>query len=78
MEGITEESFAAVMKEVRNLARKLGIRQIQFHTSIGTNLHKLFSTSYKSMPSFPVLFRDFGSPVALETIKFTFADIDIF
>ena len=78
MEGITEESFAAVMKEVRNLTRKLGIRQIQFHTSGGTQLHKLFSTSYKSTPSFPVLFQDFGSPVALETIKFTFADVDIF
>jgi hypothetical protein len=78
MEGITEESFVAVMKEVRNLASKLGIRRIQFHTSAGTQLHKLFSATYKSTPSFPVLFQDFGSPVALETIKFTFADIDIF
>ena len=78
IEGITKESFTLVMKELKSLARKLGIRQIQFHTSIGTNLHKLFSASYKSTPSFPVLFQDFGSPVVLETIKFTFADIDIF
>jgi hypothetical protein len=78
IEGITKESFTPTMKELKGLASKLGIRQIQFHTSTGTELYKLFSTSYKSMPSFPVLFRDFGSPVALETIKFTFADIDIF
>jgi hypothetical protein len=78
IEGITKESFTPAMKELKNLASKLGIRQIQFHTSTGTELHKLFSTSYKSAPSFPVLFQDFGSPVVLETIKFTFADIDIF
>ena len=78
VEAMSKESFAPVMKELRNLARELGIRQIQFHTSTGTELHKLFSASYKSTPSFPVLFQDFGSPIDLEKIKFTFADIDIF
>jgi GNAT superfamily N-acetyltransferase len=78
IDGINKKSFAAVMKRLKNLSRRLGIRQIQFHTSTGTRLHKLFSTRYKATPSFPVLFQDFGSLGDLETIKFTFADIDIF
>jgi len=78
VEAISKETFALVMKELKNLARKLGMRQIQFHTSTGTELHKLFSVWYKSTPSFPVLFQDFGSPIDLKKIKFTSADIDIF
>ena len=78
MEGINERNFAAVINEVKKIAKKLGVRQVQFHSSPGTMLHQLFSVNYKPGPSFHVIFQDFGSPVPLKKIKFTFADIDIF
>ena len=78
MEGVNESNFAAVINEIKQIAKKLGVRQIQFHSSPGTVLHQLFSVNYKPGPSFHVIFQDFGSPVPLKEIKFTFADIDIF
>ena len=78
MQGVREDNFKQVMKTVQGIARNLGLRQIHFHSSPGTSLHKLFSGSYRVSPSFPVLFQDFNSSIALEKVKFSFADIDIF
>jgi hypothetical protein len=76
--GANEKNFTMVMEEVKKLARRLGIKQVQFHCSRGTHLHSLFSAYISPSPSYPALFQDFGSPVPPEKIKFTFADIDIF
>jgi hypothetical protein len=78
MEGITEKNFADVMLRLKKIAKKLGKRKIQFHICPGTSLHKLFAAAYEEAPSYPVLFQDFGSTIAPEQIKFSFADIDIF
>jgi len=78
MEAVTEVNFNTVIGKLKSLARQLGIRQIQFHTSDATALYDLFAAHYKSIPSYPMLFQDFGSAVSPEKIKFTFADIDIF
>jgi hypothetical protein len=77
-EGVDGKTFPAFMQQVKKLARKLGIRQVQFHSSTGTGLHSLFAAKYKAIPSYPVLFQDFGSAIPVDKIKFTFADIDIF
>jgi len=78
MEGVDENNFAAVIRKVKRMAMKLGVRQLQFHTSPGTRLHGLFAAHYRAMASYPVLFQDFGSTIPPAKIKFTFADIDIF
>ena len=78
MENITEKNFQMAIEGIRTIARKLGIRQIQFHCCKDTTLYNLFSNSSNSIPSFPVLFPDLNSSVPIENIKFTFADIDIF
>jgi hypothetical protein len=78
MEGITEKNFTVVINKLKGIAKSLGLRRVQFHCSPGTSLHELFAASYTATPSYPVLFQDFGSPVPIEKIKFTFADIDIF
>ena len=78
IEGINETNFNTVISKLKGIARKLGMRKIQFHCSPGTNLHQLFAVNYKPKLSFHVIFQDFGSPVPLEIVKFTFADIDIF
>ena len=78
MENVDETNFKAVIYKLKRIARKLGVRQIQFHCSPGTTLHRLFSEKFEATPSYPVLFQDFGSSIPPEKIKFTFADIDIF
>jgi Acetyltransferase (GNAT) domain len=78
MENIRQENFTDVMNEIKKIAGKLGLKQIQFHCCKGTALHDLFSRAFKAIPSFPVLFQDFGSDIPPDKIKFSFADIDIF
>lgn len=78
MENVTEENFNSVIKGLKRTAWWLGIRQIQFHCSPGTQLYQLFAKHFPESPSYPVLFQDFGSAIPLEKIKFTFSDIDIF
>ncbi|HKO79674.1 MAG TPA: GNAT family N-acetyltransferase [Chitinophagaceae bacterium] len=78
IEGLNEKNFVAVLETLIGVAKKLGVKEIQFHCSPGIRLHSLFSAYCEPSPSYPALFQDFGSPVPPEKIKFTFADIDIF
>ena len=74
----TDEDFEAMMTGIKKLALKLGLKHIHFHTSHQTRLSGLFSMRYSADPSFYVLFKDLGSRIPLDKIKFTYADIDIF
>jgi hypothetical protein len=76
--GLTNANFIATIKTLKWMAKLAGIRQIQFHCSEGAALQQLFSLHYPALPSYPVLFQDFGAAIAPEKIKFNFADIDIF
>lgn len=75
---ITKTDFDTTMNQLMKLARKLGITQIQFHTSPHTSLHALFAERYQPVTSFPIIFKDLSSGLQLKSIKFTFADIDVF
>jgi hypothetical protein len=78
MEQVDENNFDSVMDTLKGICRRLGIRQLAFHISPDTALHRLWSARYEAIPSYPVLFQDFDAALPLEKIKFTFADIDIF
>ena len=78
MEDVNEKNFDMVINQLKKIAKRLGLRQIQFHCSPETSLYKLFITKHCPTSSFPVLFQDLGSSIPPEKIKFTFADIDIF
>lgn len=75
---LTGNSDKDFLDEIKTLAKKLNLNKISFQVCSGCRLHDLFATRYKAIPSFPVLFKDFGSGLPLKKIKFTFADIDIF
>ncbi len=75
---VSPDDFDNVMDEIKKIAARLGINQIQFQTSPNTNLHSLFIKRYQPVPSFPVLFQDLDSDLSLNKFKFSFADIDIF
>jgi Acetyltransferase (GNAT) domain len=72
------EDFDDMMAKLYKLALRLGVHRIQFHTSHQTRLSTLFAERYEAIPSFYILFKDLGSNIPLEKIKFTFADIDTF
>jgi len=76
--ALATDNFDAVMRKVTNLAQKLGVKQVLFHASPGTRLHKLFNDRYWSVPSFPVIFKGLGSKISTDKMKFTIADVDIF
>jgi len=76
--GVTANNFAEIISKLLKLASRLGLKQLQFHTSPNTQLHALFSGRYKAIPSFPVIFKDLIGDTTVDKIKFTFADIDIF
>lgn len=78
IEGLNEKNFTTVLETLIGIAKKLGVKEIQFHCSPGIQLHSLFSAYCEPSPSYHALFQDFGSPVPLEKIKFIFADIDVF
>jgi hypothetical protein len=73
-----EGEFDSMMIDLKKLALKLGLKNIQFHTSHQTRLSGLLSSRYPAEPSFYVLFKDFGSRIPLDKIKFTYADVDTF
>ena len=75
---IEDQDFDAVMDAIKKLTKRMGLLQVFFQTSPDTRLHTLFAGRYKSKPSFPILFQDFGAEIPLDKIKFTFADTDIF
>jgi hypothetical protein len=72
------EDFEGMMEKLHKLAFRLGLQSIQFHTSHQTQLSTLFAERYEATPSFYILFKDLGSNIPLDKIKFTFADVDIF
>lgn len=72
------DDFDDMLYELKKLAGKLGLRQIHFHASPGTNLHRLFAMRFKSFQSFPAIFKILGEDLPLDSFKFTSADIDTF
>ncbi|MBV8388570.1 MAG: GNAT family N-acetyltransferase [Mucilaginibacter sp.] len=70
--------FDTMLINLKKLAMKLGLKNIQFHTSHQTRLSWLLSSRYPAQPSFYVLFKDLGSRIPLDKIKFTYADVDTF
>jgi len=75
---LTGKNSEYFFDQVKALAKKLNLGKISFQVCSGCRLHDLFADHYEGIPSFPVLFKDLGSGLPLEKIKFTFADIDIF
>ena len=75
---VKENEFDSTLADLKKLASRMGLNELQFHASPGTTLHRLFSAVCQPIPSFPVIFKDLGANVQTEQIKFTSADIDTF
>ncbi len=79
MEQVDESNFDNVMQTLKSICRRLGIRLISSPYQPAYQPVPLVECSLcRCVPSFPVIFQDFGAALPLEKIKFTFADVDIF
>jgi hypothetical protein len=76
--SVVATDFDNMIHKLKKLASRLSIKEIHFHASPGTTLHKLFTDCFESIPSFPVIFKDLVRKIPLSKIKFTSADIDTF
>jgi GNAT superfamily N-acetyltransferase len=76
--SVIPADFDYVIAELKKLARNIGLKEIHFHASPGTTLYGLFAKSFKSIPSFPVIFKNLAGDSPIDKIKFTSADIDTF
>jgi len=76
--GITDYNLKTLMDKLLKIGRRVGVKQIQFHTSPCTKLHTLFIQQYEAIRSFPVILKDLDGGVQADNLKFAFADIDIF
>jgi len=70
--------FDEMMEKLQKIAFKLGVHRILFHTSHQTQLAAMFAERYESVPSYYVMFKDLGSKLPLDKVKFTFADAEPF
>jgi hypothetical protein len=75
---VEPKDFDEAIAELKKLALKLGLSEIHFQASPCTVLHGLFAERFKSIPSFPVIFKVFDDGLKTDQIKFTSADIDTF
>jgi hypothetical protein len=75
---VKEKNFNNLMLRIIQLAERLGLREIHFHSSPGTNLYQLFASRYPFIKSFPVIIRTLGNNSPLAGVKFTSADFDTF
>jgi Acetyltransferase (GNAT) domain len=78
MNGVTDQNAEEVIARLKRLARRLGLRQIQFHCSEGISLHRLFRNKIAPISSYHVLIQDFGATISPSALRFVFADLDIF
>jgi hypothetical protein len=72
------KDFDDMMEKLQKLALRLGVHRILFHTSHQTQLASMFAERYEAVPSHYVLFKDLGSKIPLDKVKFTYADVDLF
>lgn len=75
---VEPSDFDELTARLQEIALKLGIQEIHFHTSPGTTLHSLFAARFDPITSFPVIFKELEGGLAIDNIKFTSADIDTF
>jgi len=78
MEVMPEREFRETIRALQKIAFFMGLQKIEFQTSPGSRLDRLFSRFFNSTPGFPVMCLDFNSVIPPGRIKFTLGDIDIF
>ena len=77
LEASSTADMATTVRALRSLALRLGVHQILFQASKNTRFTSL-SDHFETIAGQPVIYRDLGSRIPVEKVRFTFGDFDNF
>lgn len=66
------------LKALKQKARWLGIPKITFQVSPGAKLDRFFAARYSAHDSWAIGYKDYGSGLPLNKLRFTYGDLDTF
>lgn len=78
LEASSDAELDHAMRSLRSLAARLGLHQIVIQASKDTRFATYFSSRTGSSRELPVIYRDLGSKIPRDTLRFTFGDLDNF
>jgi hypothetical protein len=78
LEASSEAEMEKTTRALERLARRLGVHQILFQASKDTRFSSFFGKRFRTLPGMPVIYRNLGSEIPSEKLRFTFGDLDNF
>lgn len=78
LEARSEAELDETLGALRRLARRLGVDQIVFQASKDTRFSRFFAGRSDASRELPVIYRDLGSEIPKEQLRYTLGDLDNF
>jgi GNAT superfamily N-acetyltransferase len=78
LEAASKPDLESTLDALRGLATRLGIHQIVFQASKDTRFSPVFAARSDVSHELPVIYRDLGSQIPKEKLRFVFGDLDNF
>jgi GNAT superfamily N-acetyltransferase len=78
LEARSDVDMDRTLDALRRLSVRLGIHQIIFLSSPGTRFSSFFNARSRTAPSVSFLYRNLGSAIPVERLRFTLGDLDNF
>jgi hypothetical protein len=78
LEAASNAELESAVDALKRLARRLGVHQTVFQASKDTRFSPIFARCSEMSQELPVIYRDLGSQIPKEKLRFVFADLDNF
>ena len=78
LEAASTAELESAVHALKRLARRLGVHQIVFQASKDTRFSPIFAGRSETSQDLPVIYRDLGSQIPKEKLRFVFGDLDNF
>jgi GNAT superfamily N-acetyltransferase len=78
LEAAAAAELESAVLALKRLARRLGVHQIAFQASKDTRFSPIFAKRSETSQELPVIYRDLGSQIPKEKLRFVFGDLDNF
>ena len=74
----SEEQVFAAVKDLKKLARSIGLNKLVIQASPKSQLNQILKTKYSPTDSWLIGYKDFNSDLPLDQLQFTYGDLDTF
>jgi Acetyltransferase (GNAT) domain len=78
LEAASNAELESTLDALKGLATRLGVHQIVFQASKDTRFSPVFGARSEMSEELPVIYRDLGSQIPKEKLRFAFGDLDNF